>query len=859
MNPKRAFEYRKEKTFSIFLLALILLFQISYYLFRDAQIVIPKKIINLISDKNESLFINDFTFSINKDFKIKNIEKEFNGNYIVFENLFFSSNTLIPSGIDDIKIFKIKNICVNKIEGNINVTNFELLARDNDLLLKFELNFDQVKFNVNGTVKKEHIKDLFLTKKSNPNEINHLIDKFFLEYNTGAVKSLINKKSDFLVNFEINEDLKLRIHQTKHPGKIELIQGLTFQYFNSFKKNKISDFDLSVESILVENQKKGLLISNLSFRKLSDNKILHDNNYYFSVKETKFIGNITGKLPKYELHLNDTEESIKAILNSEANNSKISNEFYYTKDSEITQHLGIIKLNPTDFDLKISDKNSSKKIISGKNLTLIFKKDLDHISQVNLRTENFSVLESPPCNLKGDGIIDQNFSIILNNLGGEIGNSSAIGSFKQKISPYYYFFDIKGNCLPTDLNSWFGEWWKNIWLDFNFSEENIPYGDFSISGIWNDPNAISVKGEIVAKNITYKDFKIDHSNFQLITDRNSTFISSNNIKHKNCLLKGYLNIPSKKSNYNYLNFKLDGLLPINESKKVFGSIVENYITDFNTSNLKIYTQGKIPFNYEKSYQPDLIDYNISITSNSNGKWRGVSFDSFNCDIKFKNNRFQFIAPTIKQANADLLLNFDINAKGNYKIYINLTNGKISNILNSVKNYQLHTSSEYISNQIIQSSEKLSGKLNLNFNGNGTSSNISELKATGKVRIEDKNLKEIHFFGILSEKLSLLPIPLPLGSLNFNTLEGIFRLDKKILHADNLELTGIFSKLSNKGSVNLESGIVDISSKLHLIGNIPIPVIKQIVNFADPLSRIAEIKLTGHWYTPDWKIQINPVK
>ena len=181
MNPKRAFEYRKEKTFSIFLLALTLLFQISYYLFRDAQIVIPKKIINLISDKNESLFINDFTFSINKDFKIKNIEKEFNGNYIVFENLFFSSNTLIPSGIDDIKVFKIENICINKIEENINVTNFELLARDNDLLLKFELNFDQVKFNVNGTVKKEHIKDLFLTKKSNPNEINHLIDKFFLK------------------------------------------------------------------------------------------------------------------------------------------------------------------------------------------------------------------------------------------------------------------------------------------------------------------------------------------------------------------------------------------------------------------------------------------------------------------------------------------------------------------------------------------------------------------------------------------------------------------------------------------------------------------------------------------------------
>ena len=859
MNPKRAFECRKEKTLSIYVLVLILLLQISNYFFRDIQIVIPKKIINLISDKSESLLIDDFSFSINKNFKIKNIEKKFQGISIVFNDLSLTTNTLIPSGIDDIRIFKIKNICLNKFNENINVNNLELITRGHDLLLKFKLNFNQVNFNFNGTIKKKYIKDLLISEKSSHHDINLLINKFFKIYNSSILKNLLDKNSDFLVNFEIDKKLTFRIHQSKHPIKIELLQGLTFQYSYPLDKNSISDFDLSVESILVENEKNGLLFSNVLLRKFSNNKILNDNNYCFSVKETNLIGNVTGKLPKYELHLNDTEEVISAILNSETNNSKISSEFYYVKNSERTKHRGIVKLNPTDFDLNVSDKNSTKKLISGDNLTLIFKNDLNHISQVKLITENFSVIESPVCNLKGDGIIDQNFSIILDNLGGEIGNSTAIGSFKQKISPYHYSFDIKGNCLPTDLNCWFGEWWKNIWVDFNFTKENLPYGDFSISGIWNDPNAISVNGKIVAKNLTYKDFKIDHSNLQLIADRNSTYISSPYIKHKNYLLKGYLNIPSKKSDYNYLNFKLDGLLPVYESKKVFGSIVEKYITDFNTSNLKIYTQGKIPFNYKKSYQPELIDYNISITSNSNGQWRGISFDSFDCNMKYKNNRFQFTAPTIKQANADLSLNFDINAEDSYKIHINLTNGTINNILNSVKNYQIHTSSDYISNQIIQSSERLSGKLNLNFNGTGTSSNISELKATGKLRIEDKNLKEIHFFGILSQKLSLLPIPLPLGSLNFNTLEGIFRLDKKILYSDNLELTGIFSKLTNKGSVNLESGIVDINSKLHLIGNIPIPVINELVNLADPLSRIAEIKLTGYWNTPDWKIQLSPVK
>ena len=109
MNPKRAFECRKEKTLSIYVLVLILLLQISNYFFRDIQIVIPKKIINLISDKSESLLIDDFSFSINKNFKIKNIEKKFQGISIVFDDLSLTTNTLIPSGIDDIRIFKIKN------------------------------------------------------------------------------------------------------------------------------------------------------------------------------------------------------------------------------------------------------------------------------------------------------------------------------------------------------------------------------------------------------------------------------------------------------------------------------------------------------------------------------------------------------------------------------------------------------------------------------------------------------------------------------------------------------------------------------------------------------------------------------
>jgi hypothetical protein len=47
--------------------------------------------------------------------------------------------------------------------------------------------------------------------------------------------------------------------------------------------------------------------------------------------------------------------------------------------------------------------------------------------------------------------------------------------------------------------------------------------------------------------------------------------------------------------------------------------------------------------------------------------------------------------------------------------------------------------------------------------------------------------------------------------------------------------------------------VDIIAKLNLAGNLPIPIIKNLVQFADPLSRMTEIKITGDFKNPKWEL------
>ena len=109
------------------------------------------------------------------------------------------------------------------------------------------------------------------------------------------------------------------------------------------------------------------------------------------------------------------------------------------------------------------------------------------------------------------------------------------------------------------------------------------------------------------------------------------------------------------------------------------------------------------------------------------------------------------------------------------------------------------------------------------------------KGTGKMKLIDKSLSKIQLLGFLSRGLSELPIPLPTGTLNFNSIEGLFELDNNYINFDRLTLTGLFSKIISKGHFNFLNNEIDIISKIYLLGNIPVPILKQLVKITDPLS------------------------
>jgi hypothetical protein len=201
----------------------------------------------------------------------------------------------------------------------------------------------------------------------------------------------------------------------------------------------------------------------------------------------------------------------------------------------------------------------------------------------------------------------------------------------------------------------------------------------------------------------------------------------------------------------------------------------------------------------------------------------------------------------------LSVNAHLNEDDKYSLSLSLKDAPFDKIINSVVNYQ-SSSGKSISYSTFDLSDNLTSLVNLSFNGNGTLKDYSSLKGSGKITVNDKNLRQIHLLGKLSESLNILPIPLPIGTLNFNKLSGHFNLENDHIYFDDLSLTSLLSKLSSTGSINFNNGTISFTSDLNIIGNL-FPIIDSI----DPLSMISDIKLSGHWENPNWKIQLSEIK
>lgn len=579
-----------------------------------------------------------------------------------------------------------------------------------------------------------------------------------------------------------------------------------------------------------------------------------------------FKGSLQGSAPGFALVAKSGRDLSEGMIFSESNRTNIAVGFQW--DSLLTFQ-GEILFKPKLFDLFYDTKKGRLRVMDGDEFSLALSrtkgssKDLTPMG-FRVSTPSFSVLETPDGKFSLEGTISPDYSIRVHSAFGKLGRCKVSGTYFQSWFPHKFRFLIKGECIPSDINNWFGNWWRTIWRDFEFPG-TTPSGDFSIAGEWGTSGSNTITyGTVESGQLSYRDLLVSNSSILVRTDSNETSVSAL-ATHPVGQLQGNLTFPrNSRSTGKLLSFDFNGEYPLNEGRKVFGTEVEKKLADLNATSLSCVARGMIfkPLGNTDG-DGNETTYRIRLSGDRNISLWNIPVSEIHGEIQYEKKVTSGHFPSIGlgKGQASLVFTSEKLPTNNLLSFkFDLKKAERAALVSSLSGIKLldPQSIKHIKDSAGGDGNS-SGQVDFAIQAKGPLEDLMQFQGTGNFRLAEKSLSKVNLLGTISRKLDSIKLPIPSGTFSFEKLDVPFRLEYEQIHSDGILLTGPLSKLEASGRLNLLSGEIDLTSRLKLVGNLGIPILSNIIDLADPLSKITEIKIFGNWKKPETQINLNPFK
>lgn len=744
-------------------------------------------------------------------------------------------------------------------------------------LISSSLSLEQKVISIRGVIDFRYLQSLFVKKeqKSTDNPVDRLLAN--LDQIVSSTKGVPPLHLQAFANATPSGMLcitqaPLPEKETgNHSNQVNGLNGFLKIFTEEGETNSVSitshldDFSFKTNSVKLTFEDVSLSHSSISFKKL--NELKGDlGETKFSVRRVGFAGKLQGHLPCFNLISKSTEYPPEGMFFSDSNRTRIALGYKYS--SFISLH-GEARITPKLFDLYYDTKKGKLKVLDGDeaHAYLLRNKMESKVTApmlFRIKSDRLSIMETPDGAFALSGRIAPDYSIFVDSAWGKLGSSELEGTYTQSWNPHNFRFLLKGECLPTDINNWLGNWWRRIWPEFAFAEA-IPHGDFSISGNWKDSGSSTItEGIVQSEDVVFRGLPITQSTLKVFGDGNSTKIEAS-ASHDKGSLNGHLSIPRNPSFENTpLQFLFKGDFPLDDGKKVFGQEVEEILSDFNSSLVSCEAEGSVYLNKTEGVAEDSkTAYKIKISTDTNASLWGVPVSQIHGELNYHDSVTVGSFPSIGIAEGKAFLDFQSkNTPGNDSLSFkfHLQKGDryaISSIISNLSFLEAEDRDQI--KDTVKTLENTSGTVDLSLQAKGPHSNRLQFEGTGHLRLVEESLSQVNLLGKISQRLNMSKLPIPSGSFSFERLEIPFRIEYEKIFSDNILLTGPVSKLEASGQMNLISNEIDITAKLKLVGNLKIPLISTVINLADPLSKIAEIRISGDFENPKTEFIVNPFK
>jgi|GEM_PF-6757589 len=428
----------------------------------------------------------------------------------------------------------------------------------------------------------------------------------------------------------------------------------------------------------------------------------------------------------------------------------------------------------------------------------------------------------------------------------------ATGIYDVDLAKRSYRLLFQGSLRPLHISTWFRPWWTDLWQQFSFEQSPL-HGDVDIHGMFRHSDSVDVVGTVQASDFSLKgvSFQEVAGDLRVWHDRADFF----NIRarradgHATGEFQFFESHPL--NNLPRVRFKAESRLDPVELAPIFGPEGAAILAPFRfTSAPELEIEGAI-----SPSAPELTRVTFKGEAAAPLHYEGVPLEWLRLQGAVTGADWHLSEIVAGVAGG--------SANASARKWTEDGAEKFSFILGA-EQLNLATATDIMDGwqadrggpgRTMQRSG-LNGVIDLDVAATGDFGDLLSYDGTGKLRIREADLAEVHLLGLLSRILSVTP--LAFTSLQFSEADSDFQIQKERIHFPNLRLLGPSSALRATGDYRLDRQDLDFSVKLFLLKESRLPFISILLSpLLEPLAHITEIRLIGPAADPQWRFLLGP--
>lgn len=433
----------------------------------------------------------------------------------------------------------------------------------------------------------------------------------------------------------------------------------------------------------------------------------------------------------------------------------------------------------------------------------------------------------------------------------------ATGTYEEDFATRAYRLRAKGTLYPFDLNPLFGDWWSEIWPQFQFGP--APEVDLAIAGWWNGSDERYIWGSVGATETGFRDVPLDRLDVRLRVEEN--YVDLYRLRTHGPMGTGsgelqFLLFPGTAQMFSTL-LDIHAQALLGAVGRITGPEVASILDDFQTS-------GRPFLNLQGWFH-----------EGSQGSWRDLWVGAHTAEpLAYRGIDLEDLALELRDHGSELILD-PVNAgfaggrgtgtgrftglggpDSRLSLQLALEQTAYGPTLGLLRGLQPERPvSDPAAPAPTASSVPEPGTIDLTFTGEGKADDVASFTGAGVFHVKGADFAHVQIFGALSRLFEGTPIGF--STVRLEDARGNYRLGLEEVAFPDLNLTGPLSRADARGTMAREGGALDFRVRVFLLdetSNVFTGIFQPVFR---PLGRILELRLRGTLDQPEWRLLFDP--